>query len=507
MGNYRIAYTFIFVFLMPCFVGAQLTLAPIFSNNMILQRDQPIVIYGKANPGNTVLVSMYSNQQNTIVQTDSVWKIIFPRQGATSEPFTLSIHSGTETIQLHNLLIGDVWVCIGQSNMEWPMMREKHFREEKASNNQPLMRFFNPVYAGKNIFNAPFTDSVVERLTPNNFFSGQWQICDSNSIRTLTAVGYYFAKEIVKEINVPVGIIHYSMGGAPLESFISKDAMLANPAFTAKVSGNWLLNPALPDWIRERGMQNVGKVSGVPEDGNGKNHAFKPGFAYLSAIQPLTSFPVKGFLCYQGESNAQELDRVREYADLFACMVNDYRLQWNQPEMPFYFVQLSSIDTVKYKGHLWPIFRDEQRKILQKLSHTGMAVTSDIGARDDVHPTNKKTVGERLARWALHDTYGRSILPSGPLPTAARLKKGKLIISFQYAGKGLQTNEDTALQGFSVENATIQRVVINRKKVVISVTGKPTYVCYGWKSFSDGNLVNNAGLPASTFRMAVQNNR
>ena len=504
MKSCKLSYIILFILSIPHIAWAQLQLAPIFSNNMILQRDQPIVIYGKSIPGNIVSVSFNTIQAKGLVQTDSVWKIILPKQSATSVPFQLSVHSGLETIQLNNLLIGDIWVCIGQSNMEWPMMREMHYKEEKALSNQPLIRLFNPVYAGKNTYNTSFSDSIVRRLTPEHFFAGKWQTADSNTIRTLTAVGYYFAKELAREIAVPIGIIHYSMGGAPLESFISKDVLKANAVFAAKVSGNWLLNAALPDWIRERGMQNVGSVTGVPEDEIGKNHAFKPGFAYLSAIHPLTNFPVKGFLCYQGESNAQELDRVREYADLFTCMVNDYRLQWNHKDMPFYFVQLSSIDTIKYKGQLWPIFRDEQRKILNKISHTGMAVTSDIGAKDDVHPTNKKTVGERLARWALQDTYGKPILPSGPLPSFARLKKGKVIIHFQYAGKGLHTFQDAGLQGFTVENAIFEQAVIKRKQVIISVKGKPTFVCYGWKSFSDGNLINDLGLPASTFRIAVE---
>ncbi|MBU3745599.1 MAG: sialate O-acetylesterase, partial [Sediminibacterium sp.] len=248
MRNYKISYFILLVLLLPCIVGAQLQLAPIFSDNMILQRNQPIVIYGKSIPGNTVSVSFKQIQEKAVTQADSSWKIIFPKQTASSVPFQVSIHSSSETIQLHNLLIGDVWVCIGQSNMEWPMMKEMHFKEEKATSNQPLIRLFNPVYAGKNIFNAPFSDSVIQRLTPDNFFSGKWQTCDSNTIRTLTAVGYYFASAITRELDVPVGIIHYSMGGAPLESFISKEAMRANPAFAAKVSGNWLLNTALPDW-------------------------------------------------------------------------------------------------------------------------------------------------------------------------------------------------------------------------------------------------------------------
>lgn len=497
-------YSIYMVCLFPLLSLAQLKTAPIFTDHMLLQRDQPIVIYGTAIPGIPVAATFAGFSQSTIAAIDSSWQIIFPAQAASAQPQSIQILSGSEKIVLKNIVLGDVWVCIGQSNMEWPMLREMHYNTEKASSNQPLIRLYNPSYAGKNIFNATFTDSVVARLTPNRFFAGKWELCDSNSIKTLTAVGYYFAKQLVSSLDIPIGIIHLSIGGAPLETFIRKEAMLADTRFSAKVSGNWLTNPSLPAWIKERGLQNIAKASGVPEDAMGKIHAFKPGFAYQAALASLTQFPVKGFLCYQGESNAQELGRVEEYADLFTLLVKDYRAQWQQNNMPFYFVQLSSIDTVTYKGQLWPIFRDEQRKMLQQLSNTGMAVSSDVGLKNDVHPTDKKTIGFRLAQWALNQTYHRKIIPSGPLPLSAVYKKGKVIIRFQYAGKQLITANGASLQGFCVEGGEMQLAKIRKKTVEIGVPNRPLYITYGWKPFSDGNLLNDAGLPASTFRIKVE---
>jgi len=496
-------YSIYIVFLFPLLTFAQLKMATIFSDHMLLQRDQPIVIYGKAPPGNSVAANFAGMQQTTLVAADSNWQVVFPAQSASAQPQSMEIACREEKIVLNNILIGDIWVCIGQSNMEWPMMREMHYSSEKLRSNQPLIRIYNPTYAGKNIFNTTFSDSVVQRLSPNRFYSGKWECCDSNSIKTLTAVGYYFARQLTASLDIPIGIIHLSIGGAPLESFIRRKAMLADARFSSKVSGNWLTNPNLPEWIKERGLQNVDKASGVPGDSIGKNHAFKPGFAYESGLEPLTQFAVKGFLCYQGESNAQEIARVKEYADLFSLLVNDYREQRQQPKMPFYFVQLSSIDTIKYKGQLWPEFRDEQRKILQQLSNIGMAVSSDVGFRNDVHPTDKKTVGYRLAQWALQQTYHQSIVPSGPLPLSAVYKKGKVIIHFQYTGKKLGTANGSPLQGFTVEGAEIQVAKIQKKTVVISVSQSPDFIAYGWKSFSDGNLLNYARLPASTFRIKV----
>ena len=179
------------------------------------------------------------------------------------------------------------------------------------------------------------------------------------------------------------------------------------------------------------------------------------------------------------------------------------REKWKQPQLPFYFVQLSSIDTVKYKGHLWPQFRNEQRKMMQLIPNSGMAVCSDIGAKDDVHPTNKKVVGERLARWALNNEYKRKNSPSGPLPLHAKYVKGKLIIAFQYMSHGLKTSDDKPLRGFSIDGINDIEATIGDSGILIYLKRKPEYIYYGWRAFSDGNVVNSENLPASTFKIKV----
>nr|WP_294908744.1 sialate O-acetylesterase [uncultured Lacibacter sp.] len=207
---------------------------------------------------------------------------------------------------------------------------------------------------------------------------------------------------------------------------------------------------------------------------------------------------MKGVLWYQGETNAEEIERVNEYRSLMKLMIDDYRRQWKQPSMPFYWVQLSSIERP-----LWPMFRDEQRKLLADVKNSGMAVCSDIGSKNDVHPSNKKDVGERLARWALHQTYKRSIVPSGPLPVKAVYKNGQVMISFRYADD-LQTTSQEPLNGFSVDGKTIIAAMISGNKVMIPVKEKPGFVYYGWQPYSDGNLLNAVQLPASTFKLQVQ---
>ncbi len=318
----------------------------------------------------------------------------------------------------------------------------------------------------------------------------------------MSAVGFYFGRKILNSESIPIGLIDLSIGGAPIESFIRPEALLQDANFNKKMSGDWLKNEHLPIWPKERGLQNLGARTDIPGDEYGGNHGFKPGFAFDAGLRSLTNFPVAGIIWYQGESNAQEQERVNEYNDLMKLMIGDYRELWKNPAMPFYWVQLSSIDTANYKSHYWPEFRNNQRLLLDQISHGGMAVSSDIGAKNDVHPRNKKWVGERLANWALNNYYKRKVTVSGPLPLSAKWKNGKLIVTFQYA-RGLTAKDKKIIRGFSVNGKPIDVVKVKGNKVILRPSEKPQTVEYGWSPFTDANLVNNEDLPASTFSIKV----
>lgn len=484
-------------------VQAQLQLAAPFASHMLLQRNQPIHLWGRAVPYQPVLVVLGKHNAVTQVAADSTWSVYLPAQAASSQPLSVHVIAGKDTVTLKDVLIGDLWLCIGQSNMEWPVKRSKHAAEAMAAAQQPLLRFYNPSYAGKNLYNIAFNDSVIRRLNTQQFYQGTWQRCDSSSLPDMSAVSYFFGQYLLNNTNVPQGFVQLSIGGAPLETFIRREAMAAHPQFAAKQQGNWLTNGALPVWVRERGMQNTANNAAILTDDLGPNHAYKPGFAYAAGVAAFVPMHIAGVLCYQGESNAQEPERVAEYAALNELMINDYRLVWQQPRLPFYFVQLSSIEATHYKSALWPAFRNEQRLMLAKIPYSGMAVCSDVGARHDVHPTDKKTVGERLALWALRDVYGQRITASGPLPLSARYKQGKVVIRFAH-GKGLQSANAASLQGFSLNGASPVAAQIRHNKIIISTHTKPEAVYYGWQPYSNGNLLNAAQLPASTFKIAVQ---
>lgn len=475
-----------------------------FTDHMVLQRGRPIAVTGRALPGSDVRVRFDIHEASATAGADSVWHALLPRMNASLRPAALLASCGADTLRVDDLLVGDVWVCLGQSNMEWTMAKEAHFAEARVHADQPLIRLYNPVYAGKNVFGTPFTDSIVRRLRAEGFLEGGWQRADSLTIRTMSAVGWYFAMSVVASEGIPVGLLNLSVGGAPLEAMTGLDLMSSHPVFRRKLQGDWLENEELPVWIRERGRQNVGGVAGVTTDAMGPAHAFKPGFIHEASIRPAQSLPVRGLLCYQGESNAQEPERVEEYPELFVRMVEGLRREWGEARLPMYYVQLSSIDTLRYKGRYWPEFRDGQRRILERLPYSGMAVCSDHGLPHDVHPTEKRAVGERLARWALHDTYHRRITPSGPLPRSARYRGGRVVVRFRHARGGMRTADGQSLRGFSLDGRVPAAARIRRDRVLIDANTVPTHIYFGWKPFSDANLVNREGLPASTFKIEVR---
>ena len=490
---------------MPFTPNAQLQVARIFSDNMVLQRERPVHIWGTGIPGKHVVVLFANSTKVSAVNADSTWSVYFKEQKANTTPQSISVTCDEQAIVLANILIGDIWICSGQSNMEWPMWREKHFKDESTNTSQPLIRLYNPPPAGRYVYGTVYTDSLYRRLNTNDFYQPvDWQQCDSNTVRSMSAVGYYFARSIVASEKVPVGLINLSIGGAPIETFISRSALQKSKRFASKLKGDWLENKSLPLWIRERAKQNVGANTTAYRDALGLNHAYKPGFAFESGIAPILPMPVKGVLWYQGESNSLEWERVIEYRELLHLLIDDYRASWKDPDLPFYWVQLSSIDTINYKSRYWPRFRDEQRVLLSEVKNGGMAVCSDIGFKNDVHPTNKKDVGERLARWALNKTYKRKIIPSGPLPLQAIYTSGGVVISFEYTAGQLQTSDGLPVRGFSMDGNTDLHAMIRGNKILLPVKDKPAFIYYGWKPFTDANLVNSELLPASTFRLKVE---
>jgi len=499
------------LFVLTATASAAVQFDPFLGDHMVLQREQLIVIRGTANPAEVIQVALGNEQVSTTATSTGEWEARFRPRPANKVAVTLKAKAPSGEATLADILIGDVWVCAGQSNMEFPVGREQKenlMESAKSWNDSPSLRILNYSFPGQYISQKALTAEMLSRMNPADFFSGTWQTCTDKSVKQFSAVGWWFGQKIQQTAGVPIGLINWSIGGAPIETFIRREAFTGSPVLENKVKGDWTNNPVIDEWVRGRAKTHFGKAKD-PHDSLGINHFYKPGFAWAAGPGRTTWFPVKGWIWYQGESNSLSEPFVKEYPELIKAMVADWRSQWKLPDAPFLWVQLSSIDTKGYKSASWPLFRDNQRKLLSEIPNSGMAVSSDVGAKDDVHPRDKRTVGERLARWALQFTYGKKdVIPSGPLVTGAKAQGDKIVVNFQYSA-GLKTWDKAAVREVEVADASgvftaASATTQGDSLVIVSSVKNPKEVRYGWVPWSQGNLVNGHGLPASTFQIEVK---
>lgn len=498
---------------------AQFKIAKVFGSGMVVQRDRPILIWGKAAPNTEVVVrttrlsSVAASYQITAA-ADSTWSVRLPAQKANSQPQQWQISSKQDTITLTDILIGDVWVCAGQSNMAFMLKNDQFARQTLTDLHKANLRLLN-WQSVLTTYNFPYKSQEVNRLQPENFYSGSWQIADSLSARNFSAVAFYFGQQLQQRTNIPIGLIHLAVGGSPCEAWMSPEAVKGDDELERIFQGNWLKNTALEPWCIERGHQNLDKLmesnEPLPQDSLGINHPFKPGFLYKAGVEPLLKFPIKGVIWYQGESNSLSDARVRQHEKLFPKLIENWRRKWDLGDFPFYFCQLSSIGTDKgYHSHCWPEFRDSQRQIAEKVPNVGMVVTSDIGHPSDVHPTNKKVVGERLSKLALAKTYKQKVRYLGPTCAKITQSPSRLVLTFTYVEKGLQTADNKPVKGFLLEDTKgikteVNAEIVGKNKIVLlNKIGRYQRILYGWEPFSDGNLINSEGLPASTFEVKIK---
>lgn len=465
-----------------------LRLPQVYSDNMVLQRDCPLEVRGTANAGEEVTISIAGQKQRAKTGSDGQWCVrLKPMQAGG--PHTLTVSAGKTRLHFSNVLVGEVWLCSGQSNMEFMLKEASTARmdiPQSGNNNIRLLDMkarwrTNPV---------EWEVSVLDSLNHLQYYKdSQWTVCTSASAADFSAVAYYFGKMLQDSLHVPVGLICNAIGGSPTEAWVSRHALEFHLPVMFR---NWTKNDP-QNWIRARATLNVKKSTNKFQ-----RHPYEPCYLYESGILPLDKFPVKGVIWYQGESNAPDYET---HEKLFHLLVDSWRKNWENPELPFYYVQLSSMDRPS-----WPWFRDSQRRLLKEIPYTGMAVSSDQGDSLDVHPKNKKPVGERLARQALNRTYGmKAVVPSGPLFRNAEFRKGAAYVSFDFAD-GMSSSDGKALRTFEVAETeglfypAKAEIVGDRIKVYSDQVKHPRYVRYGWQPFTRANLVNAQGLPASTFR-------
>ncbi|PVX44519.1 sialate O-acetylesterase [Flavobacterium sp. 103] len=469
-----------------------LKLEAVFTDNMVLQRNQPIVIYGKANGGDPIEISFLQQKQTAITDEYGKWKVRFPAM-IEGGPYQMTIQDKGNSIVLKNILVGDVWFCSGQSNMAFPLQKsENGMAEVQQAIANSKLRLLN-WKAIQETDDMAWDSVTLAKTNQLKFFSGSWAVCDSISARDFSAIAYYFGKNIAHEENVPIGLIQVAVGGSPIESWMDRYT-LEHDDKEVDVLTNWRKSDFIMPWVRERAEVNLKNAINSKQ-----RHPYQPCYNFESGVADFTQFPIKGVLWYQGESNAHN---VGLYEHLLPVMVQSWRKAWGA-EFPFYYVQLSSTDRPT-----WPEFREMQNRLQNKIPNSGMAVSMDYGDEKNVHPIKKKEVADRLARLTLHYTYKKAIAANGPFALKAEQKKETIWISFASA-KHLSTSDKKAVLGFELvtdkgKHIETEASIVNNQVVISIPKGeKITTVLYAWKPFTLANLVNESGLPCSTFRLEV----
>ena len=472
-----------------------LKLPAIYSSNMVIQRDKPFVLRGTANAGRKITATLGKEKQRTTTEPDGSWEITFKARKATSEPLTLTVNDKETEITLTDILVGEVWLCSGQSNMVF-MLRQA--TNAQANIDEALTKKNLRVY---DMRPRVYTDAVLWDSTSlaalnrlDYYVPTQWAALTPDNAPHFSAIAYHFGAMLADSLDIPVGLICNAVGGAPIESFIDRKTIEFHPELV-DILTDWKRNDRIQDWVRGRGAYNI-QLSKNPM----QRHPYEPCYLYEAGIAPLAGFPLRGVIWYQGESNAHN---VELFATEFPALVSSWRRAWNDEEMPFHFVQLSSINRPS-----WPHFRDVQRQLAEEIDHCEMAVSSDKGDSLDVHPRDKRPIGERLGRIALHHDYGyKKLVPSGPAILSAKNRGKSIVLTLDYA-KEMRAADGTSLRTFEIADehglyypADEIEIKGNTIRLQSKQVKRPIRARYGWQPFTRANLVNGEGLPASTFEI------
>jgi len=456
--------------------AAELRLPAIFGDHMVLQREASVPVWGWAEPGETVRVEVdwLDAPLETTADAEGRWRLDV-ETGAAGGPHSLLVTAG-ESVELEDVLFGEVWLCSGQSNMEWPIdYCAPLYDELKQAADHPELRLFDVT-----------RQAAAE---PREDCEGTWRACTPDVLGRFSAVAYFYGRELQEKLGVPVGLISSNWGGTLCEAWTSEATIAERADMTA----------AFAPVLAAREPAPEGEAAPEGEEGPKWNHN-SPTALFNGMIAPLLPFRIRGAIWYQGESNRP---RPEQYHDLFPAMIADWRRHWGIGDFPFYFVQIAPYLYGGDPEHHAARLREAQRLAL-RVPNTGMAVTLDIGNPDDVHPKRKQEVGQRLALWALKHTYDRPLeVWSGPLFRAAEEERGELRLHFDQVGGGLEPA--AGIEHFEVcgaDGVWMEAVAhVEEDTVVVSADGCPHPIAarYAWGAADEGALRNVEGLPASSF--------
>lgn len=477
-----------------------------FSDHMVLQREKPVAVWGWADAGESVTVTFAGQSKSATAGADGKWTLKLDALPASAEPRSL-VAAGKDghKAEAKDVLVGEVWLGSGQSNMAMTVQSSKNFAAEKAAAKHPLIRHYR--------------ESSGPASEPQPEGKGSWQECTPENVGGFSAALYFFGRDLQRELGVPVGLVNTSVGGTPIESWLSAETQSSDPdtkaVYDARLKEHVSFDEAGADELfRKQTERWKNAVAKAKQEGKEfvtrapKNplamRKLKGGPAYLynGKVANLAPFTLRGMLWYQGEGNAQSPEAAQLYVKQLSQLVTSWRALW-QDEVPFAWVQLPNYRDSEAEG--WPRMRESMAKVLA-LPKTGMAITIDVGDPKNIHPTDKQTVGARLAFWALGTVYGRKVPAiSGPLPAGHKVEGSSIRVSLRHA-EGLKTRDGDAVRGFLIAGADKAwkkaSARIDGGDVVVSSpeVAAPVAVRYAWLENPDCNLVNGAGLPASTFR-------
>ena len=483
---------------------AEVKLPALFADHMVLQGDMPVPVWGWAKPGESVTVEAAGQKRVAVTDAQGKWRVeLAPLQRGTH--LTLAVR-GANQILVHDVLVGEVWLGSGQSNMGLTVNRANNFPAEQAAANFPELRMFTVAH---NTSPAALDDC-----------KGSWQICNSNTVGEFSATLYFFGREIHQQLKVPVGLIHSSWGGTPIQPWMSPESLKAYPGYATLLERKKQELAAWPERQKQiaanlsawQKADLAAKAAHQPEPvkpwnpGPPDSGQYMPSQLYNAMIHPLIPYRIRGALWYQGEANAGGGPAgAQDYTDLQNRLIAGWRQDWGGTEFPFYFVQLPNWNNDgDHTSNSWAFFREGQANSLQ-VPATGMAVTIDIGEADNIHPKNKQAAGHRLALIALAKVYHQPVIFQGPQFARCETNGVTIRIYFKQAAGGLLVH-DGAVKGFLIAGVDkkwhLACAQIDGDAVMVSSPEvlHPVAVRYGWANNPDGNLYNGAGLPVMPFR-------
>ncbi|MBL8813191.1 MAG: sialate O-acetylesterase [Planctomycetaceae bacterium] len=492
----RAVFFLVALLLVPGFVSAEdLKLAAVFSDHMVLQRDKAVAVWGWADPGEKLTVEFAGQKQSATADAAGKWMVRLEALKANAEAESLVVTSEKpdRSVKISDVLVGEVWLGSGQSNMAMTVNRAKDFDAEKAAAQFPLIRMFREESKGA--------------LKAQSDSKGKWTVCSPDSVAGYSATLYFFGRDLHRELNVPVGLINSSVGGTPIESWVAAEAQAAVPELKGSAGAKTPPDEATMKADYEKQIARW-KTQAEKAKKDGKEAPRRPrdpvenvpGGLFNGKIAPLIPYTIRGVLWYQGEANSQP-GKGELYQYQLPLLVKDWRARWGE-ELPFAWVQLPNFGR---EGDGWSLVREAMLKTLS-VPKTGMAITVDIGETKDIHPKNKQDVGHRLALWALGDVYGKKVpATSGPVPAGHSVEGQTIVVKFRHAESGLVARSGE-LKGFVIAGEDkawkpAQAKIVGETVVVSNpdVT-KPVAVRYAWAADPECNLFNGAGLPASPFR-------